>query len=366
MQGRGPDSQEKGILSVEDDVFINIRNQDFHDFIEQLSEPERQKILMENAFKIHISISANDYYKHKDTINSILNEYVRNNTIKEYKFVDRSKLDEKIEKTKQKRNRLNASVIDAALKTQERFLNSDQFTIYLRGNINEHKVLDMCEKINTYLIKNNVKAGNISQAASPLSPYINFRQDYFNGSRVDAVLNNDPSQLNIVKQEQENSPLYRFLSDKLSIQILVDIGRAGIVYYNNKDRGEELSFFSRNFDNQRGIERAKILDDILKDQKPILGIIALYALLKYSKSKILKEDIYSRAIKMFGREYDLINSIERVLGPQLSQVNNIAKAMAKKMDKKQAPIKEIAEINRIFNLPSTSSSSSYKDKGRKI
>ncbi len=119
--------------------------------------------------------------------------------------------------------------INETINDAERFLHGDQFTIYIPENFNPDKILNLCIDLDHYLKTNGVRPGGISDVASALGAYLNFRNEFLlqdiqwmndnccvdENRKIYAVnLFNDEHEMErrqLVVEEQEDSELYIFL-----------------------------------------------------------------------------------------------------------------------------------------------------------
>jgi hypothetical protein len=231
-------------------------------------------ILEQSPYKIHISLEPEEYKKYRKEIINIINQYIFKSALFEYKYVRNKKLKNHIEESKELldlaltyennlknnlENKINdatweiklidrlknhfkiddlpdmeeiITILNLSIKTDQRFIDSDQFTLYIPENFNKYKIVSLCLRINDYLLKNKVKPGKIFDVESPIGHYLNFRQEFLLEDyneinktgimnlkrRIDTIpLSDDEIEKERRKRvisEQENSKLYRYIKNR--------------------------------------------------------------------------------------------------------------------------------------------------------
>lgn len=227
--------------------------------------PIPDDLAMEKS-KLHISLSYEDYKIHKDAIRSIVIKCLQeqdDTAIAEFKMVALEKLEEKLQelidtaeelkryKSDESQSRdfnkfplldklvnsyqlmfrkslptTNEEIIDLEISIRkrieslERFRDGDQFTLYLPKKYSKRKVKDLCDKVNTYMIENNIVSnGNKSDVAISVTPQINMRLEYFEAGndkkRIDAIKSDDEPQARRYNAQSalKKNYLYKYLSN---------------------------------------------------------------------------------------------------------------------------------------------------------
>jgi hypothetical protein len=163
-----------------------------------------------SPYKLHISLSSNDYAKHREAITKVLLSYLsdRNGELKDFKLVDDSiiraeskksldliemleQLQASEEANSALEKKLQAAMTDyyeeptdipgreniqdwivslnEDIKSRDRFLEGEQFIVYIPQDYNEAIFTNLCKKITRYLIKHEVTPGTHSDVASLLA-----------------------------------------------------------------------------------------------------------------------------------------------------------------------------------------------------
>jgi hypothetical protein len=274
--------QGKAVLDV-DGVFIACKEEGhlkkIQDKVQQLSIHSSEfltpKILEQSPYKLHITLDNNEYQNHQEAIKEILITHLEEGAINDFKLVDNVKLITNVDAAKNLLNLIleyknilernekpdsdfrdklfsaldkfsNRRVeklpypkhLDELIKTlnnailsNQRFIDTDQFTIYIPAAFEPNKILNLCKDVDNYLTANNVIAGQSSDVASPLSKHISLRQEFLMGDfnsinesgcvdldkRINSVTLYETEQDRRVQVviEQEESDLYLFLLNGL-------------------------------------------------------------------------------------------------------------------------------------------------------
>lgn len=297
------------------DIFITYREKQYaeeineklsslaslHDNAEQLITPH---LLNFSMYKLHICIAYQSYSTNLDNILNILIKYLDPENIaciKEFKFLDintalaqielkkelldyyreykrhlpneigkfnliafKKKLatflgvaDWKSLRGKQLPNKTNIddaiNELEICLATQERFLNGDQFTIYLPKNFCKEKILKLCKEINNFLISNQAMEGSHSDVVARVGRYISIRKEYSSvdydemersgvvvpAKRIDAIQEIFTEQEKLrriaIREEIISSELYRYLNNNLELR-----GHSAAFYQPTQLIGKEM------------------------------------------------------------------------------------------------------------------------------
>lgn len=245
--------------------------------------------------KLHISMSMGDYLNHHDKVIEFLKNYIKPTILFQFKHVNISLIHEKQALKNQFFDVFDTAIQDylldqknvAAIRTliaictklefseeeivsflsQEdyrnekikeitdkknnhlRFLDSDQFTLYIPSDFNQKKIYEMCKDIQNFISGLQVVPGRKSDAACPLTPFINVRQEYLVGDneRINAVLTSksDLNKRQAVLSQIQSHPLYIYLSKKMKKHLMPRTSSSPILcantLFHSKKRVKETS-----------------------------------------------------------------------------------------------------------------------------
>jgi hypothetical protein len=275
--------QHKNVIKP-DGVFIGCKSEEYIKKIQEKSEkldlfdPDQltPKVLEHSPYKLHISLTNEEYPAHRDNIKEILLRHLENGVIHDFKFINNEQLKEKVDSAEQliqliseyknmleKKEAINPTLeknlflaldnlfgierlpnleeigllinrINSYIKNSQRLLEGDQFTIYIPADFDKDMILSLCKEVDEYLMKSNAAPGKVLDVESPIGSYINLRQEYlmedFNSINDDgfidmylrinsAKLDDDEREIDRrsrVVIEQEASDLYKHISNKLT------------------------------------------------------------------------------------------------------------------------------------------------------
>jgi hypothetical protein len=182
------------------------------------ASPKKDTETNDNDLKLHLTLHWDDYCAHRKNIENLLIPYVIDGTIPEFKYF-KSAIDIDLETLRKSKE---FKLLDKSI---HRFIFGDQVTIYLYPENDIHyskeKIALMCQHLNDYCHKNYLREGAITYVESPISLYLNLRQQREDGTYVDAITN-DKYMIKTLRENQEQSDLYLFLVDKgeLSLNFL--------------------------------------------------------------------------------------------------------------------------------------------------
>lgn len=130
-------------------------------------------------------------------------------------------------------------LLDEKERKISRFLNSDQFTIYLPLNFDKIHVSTLCMKIDQLIQNKHItSSGNISDVAAPITQIINIRQEYLTGDkeRIDAVptASCDKVKRIQVKKEIETSSFYKQLHSLFNIRKKMSTAASKFAFWKRK------------------------------------------------------------------------------------------------------------------------------------
>ena len=156
--------------------------------------------------KLHISIATDDYEKTTGLLIPLLLKYL-DVAIGGFKHTDARMLSVGLLSETDEERKCNT----------KRLLSGDQFTLYFPYDaFDQDKILEMCKEINDTLIENDIKPGVHAPAELPLSPYLSFRLEQFEGKRFDPTLFSVNRETAVrFYAIQSESALYKFLSKNL-------------------------------------------------------------------------------------------------------------------------------------------------------
>lgn len=229
------------------------------------------KVLEQSPYKLHISLSQEDYAAHKEQLKEIVLAHLLKGAIYDFKFNNDTLLSKILNECKNKLklsleyqgmiekgvspkkewedyflNALDKRTIPdnfqltriieklvVSIKGYERLLFGDQFTIYVPEEFDRKLMLDLCEDIELYSKQNNLKSGNLLDVESAIGRCINFRQEYLlkdfaeinatgfidfskriSTVRYDNTESEDERRKQVVI-EQEQSDLFKFLKQNI-------------------------------------------------------------------------------------------------------------------------------------------------------
>lgn len=131
---------------------------------------------------IHISLSAEDYEKHKNRIRDILKEHME--AIPEFRIADKA--------------------------------DGDQFTLYVPKNFSKSKIYELCNQLTAYMARHKIiDSGSKTNVAEWITPQINLRLQYIEtrhgNDRIDAR-NETEDRQNLARTELKANSLFSYLS----------------------------------------------------------------------------------------------------------------------------------------------------------
>lgn len=174
-------------------------------------------------YKLHISLSPDSYRQHQQVISDLLINAIKNGTIKHYKCTKATNIAADLETSRaalaaleQEATAWGVESYEAQNREQliekmtfdERFLNGDQYTIYISMHYDQKKLVTLCQTINKALVDLNATPGQFAISESNLTPFISFRQDTYEGQYIKAT---DPQ----LKTLQEQSRLFTYLKNEM-------------------------------------------------------------------------------------------------------------------------------------------------------
>jgi len=193
-----------------------------------------------SPYKLHISLSKESYAEHCNEVLTIVLKHLYLDTFSTFKCTDVDVLEnllisESVRLT-QLQDEKQKSQCAASLRLIKRFLNGDQFTIYLSEGFSKFAVLRLCQDINDYLKQVRATPGERQYVNPGISPFISLRQEYlmcdfdmFNRlgymdvtKRIESLYEK-PSDLfrrEKVREEVVGSSLYKFLREYQSKSFL--------------------------------------------------------------------------------------------------------------------------------------------------
>ena len=237
----------------------------------QLGTPKSYQM---SPYKLHITLDLASYLKHKEPLIAVLTGFLSSKPgwLKDFKFVNHELIETDTNFNKQMIQLLQAykefllhatpfnmeelqkqweiyegekkplpqideideeiQSLNKQINTRDRFLTADQFTLYIPENYNKKVFFQLCQAVNSFLSANNAVAGDFSDVASPIGPYMSLRQEYLlndfdeinTNGRVNTRLRIDSLALDTnetirskrqqVVKEQEKSRLYQYLNQQ--------------------------------------------------------------------------------------------------------------------------------------------------------
>ncbi len=228
-----------------------------------------------SPYKLHVSLHKNDYVKYKDKILEIARSHLEAGTVNIFKFTNEQEIENTIEYCSEVRDSiseykkliarneevnfqleksflqiineyfrkdydssLDLSTLDNMLlligktiQTAVRFIDGDQFTIYLPADFDRDKIVQLCAELESCLQENQALPGEISDVAVPIGEYTNLRQEFLRQDfefmneygmllkkRINAVNTSelDDYSRTLVVEELNTSSLLNYLRSKLT------------------------------------------------------------------------------------------------------------------------------------------------------
>lgn len=274
------DSRNSSYLTEEQGYFIVYTNSDYienlrktlSDILSDIIEYQfidTPKYRDESVYKLHVSLSKESYTIVKEDVIAIILKYLSECAINSFKHTDDDLLSSSLNEytkllellleyesfTERPTNKwiydymtfAKPLVGDAAGKIEDktfarqlitsveniitdlnRFLHSDQFTLYLPSTFQKEIIIKMCNEINNYLLTKKATKGDIFEVESPIGDFINLRQEYLLDDFDQAKKTGDVSKrINTgsnkideetkkkVVSEQESSELYQSLKKSI-------------------------------------------------------------------------------------------------------------------------------------------------------
>lgn len=271
----------------DDDMFVGYKEKNYLTRLQEkcrkstifFSNQLTPKILEQAPFKLHISLTADDYSTHQQELIDVVLSHLEQGTIVDFKVTnvqvilkrklffeefsrflkqtaEDRRVEEKWDSSEWRDNyfkkadhffgRRQSSVLsinesehelnklEVQVKNLQRLLDSDQVTIYIPEHFDKEALLALCQEINAYLKSDHVSPGEIADIESPIGDYINLKQDYLqkdfamvndsgltdSAIRIDTVCDQSgylDGRRQQVKKEQDQSPLYQFLMENLQM-----------------------------------------------------------------------------------------------------------------------------------------------------
>jgi hypothetical protein len=213
----------------------------------------RTKVESISIYKLHITLIAEDYKSHQDAITQIILKYLDDKSMPVFKYANsdvmvqqREELEHNLQVMLKEINKANADdeLINRIADTKDqilqanRFINSDQFTLYLARNFNKETLGKLCNEIEEYIQEHKLQPGKMYDVESPITKNISLRQIYtlqdyhrmstlehhqslnLNGvelkdEKIETLASSGKKHLSekrlIALKEQNESPLYKYL-----------------------------------------------------------------------------------------------------------------------------------------------------------
>lgn len=201
-----------------------------------------------SAYKLHISLSANDYERAENLLKQKLHEYLKSsenrvlnffkciisNAFKEKKSLMHQQLMQELTRyahqqpedflkkpSSEVTNRFREITIRAH--STLRFTNAEQFTLYLKPNAAIEGIVKLISDIEDFLVVNNIAPGQTPEFEWPLTTYFSFRKERVNGEYLDIY---DKRYISEVFPNPKAEPFY--------VKLSATLWRRGIVKLNNE------------------------------------------------------------------------------------------------------------------------------------
>ncbi len=265
-------------------------------------------VLEQSPHKIHISLQNASYLEHRDKLCELVKKHLEAGTINAFKYIENNILNGKIESSTQIINLLleyqakqeltpdwenyfirtinryfnkNYSLpleeatflkmkhqAEALLNDSLRYVDSDQFTIYIPEPFDPAQVLHLCQELNLYLTENQALPGKLIDVASPIGIYLNLRNEFLlidiqwmnenqtfeMERRINGVklYNNDfeNERRRRVVLEQERSEFYSYLHNHFAAQQLPSLREAPILFQQDEMKVERRASQQEGCDQQ--------------------------------------------------------------------------------------------------------------------